>query len=204
MAYDRKMGGWRGPVPHLEGGAATGKELGRTAGADGATAGHAAGLEARPWCWMPPTRRHGSAGSIRPDRPAGQAPQQRLGVLTLSDLAWARPMKDGKPGPAPRRIADVVQPGDVVMVEPGRRAGRATAKEPDIGSPIRRASRHRWRSSAWNCGRFPPCRARWSRSIPGPDGCSRWSAAGASRAASSTAPPRRSASRAPASSRSST
>ncbi len=48
----------------------------------------------------------------------GQAPQQHLGVLSLSDIAWARPIKDGKPGPAPRRIADVAQPGDVVMVEP--------------------------------------------------------------------------------------
>ncbi len=58
------------------------------------------------------------AGSIRPGRPRVQAPQQRLGVLALSDLAWARPVKDGKPGPSPRRITDVAQPGDVVMIEP--------------------------------------------------------------------------------------
>ena len=36
-------------------------------------------------------------------------------------------MKDGKPGAAPRRIADVMQPGDVVMVEPGAAAPQQAA-----------------------------------------------------------------------------
>ncbi len=40
------------------------------------------------------------------------------GTLLLSDLGWARPATNGKLGPAPRRMTDVVQPGDVVMVEP--------------------------------------------------------------------------------------
>ena len=44
--------------------------------------------------------------------------QAKAGVLLLSDLGWARPATDGKLGPAPRRMGDVVKPGDVVMVEP--------------------------------------------------------------------------------------
>ncbi len=50
----------------------------------------------------------------------------------LSDIAWARPVKDGKPGAVPRRIADVMQPGDVVMVEP-----TATASPPSRAQPIK-------------------------------------------------------------------
>ena len=57
-------------------------------------------------------------------------------------------MRDGKPGPAPRRMTDVMQQGDVVMVEPQRRAaGRAAAEE--------RQARRRRRCRAWRCGRYP-------------------------------------------------
>jgi penicillin-binding protein 1A len=45
--------------------------------------------------------------------------QPRIGALTLADVSWARQVHDGKPGPVPRHIAEVLQPGDVVMVEPG-------------------------------------------------------------------------------------
>ena len=47
MAYDRKLGGWRGPVGASRWRTGAGEELGRAAGADGAAAGHAAGLAAR-------------------------------------------------------------------------------------------------------------------------------------------------------------
>lgn len=38
--------------------------------------------------------------------------------MFLSDLGWARPNHNGVFGPSPRRMADVVQAGDVVMAEP--------------------------------------------------------------------------------------
>jgi penicillin-binding protein 1A len=118
MAYDRKMGGWRGPVSHLDGGTSMAKEwagpLAQVARPPGmlpdwklAVVLDASDTEAR-LGWLDST---GQA--------AGQAAQQRLGAVVLSDLAWARPVRDGRPGMAPRRIADVVQQGDVVMVEPG-------------------------------------------------------------------------------------
>ena len=33
-------------------------------------------------------------------------------------MAWARPVHEGKPEAAPKRMTDVVQVGDVVMIEP--------------------------------------------------------------------------------------
>ena len=39
--------------------------------------------------------------------------------LRLSGLAWARPAHGDTLGPAPRRMADVVQPGDVVLIRTG-------------------------------------------------------------------------------------
>ena len=132
MAYDRKMGGWRGPVAHLDGGTSLAKEwagpLSQVARPPGmlpdwklAVVLDASDTEAR-LGWLDPT---GQA--------AGQAPQQRLGALALSDLAWARPVRDGRPGVAPRRIADVVQQGDVVMVEPGPVAPAAQSAPPVKG-----------------------------------------------------------------------
>jgi penicillin-binding protein 1A len=41
----------------------------------------------------------------------------RVMAMALSDTTWARPLVGDKQGPAPRRMADVVKPGDVVMAE---------------------------------------------------------------------------------------
>ena len=48
----------------------------------------------------------------------GVTPTQHLGVIPMSDVSWARPLQGDNLGPAPRRIADVMQTGDVVMIEP--------------------------------------------------------------------------------------
>jgi penicillin-binding protein 1A len=47
-----------------------------------------------------------------------EAGAPRTAPLVLSDHAWARPVRDGKPGAAPRRMQDIVQAGDVVMIDP--------------------------------------------------------------------------------------
>jgi len=113
MAYDRKLGGWRGPVGHLDGGPALAKNWVEPLG-----------QMVRPQGMLPDWRlavvlettdSEARLGWL--DSPA-QAPQSRTGTLPLSDVAWARPLRDGKPGPAPRRMTDVLQQGDVVMVEP--------------------------------------------------------------------------------------
>ena len=109
VRYDQRRGGWRGPAGHLD------------VTADFRTAWPAAlGQFARP-AGLPPEWRlavvveqtDGEAKLGLIDRAA-----PRLLPMQLADLGWARPLKDDKLGPAPRRLADVVKPGDVVMVEP--------------------------------------------------------------------------------------
>ena len=111
MNYDRRRGGWRGPV---------------------------AKVSAAPAEWMPAlegvARTPGMLADWRlavvlevnsrearlgwAERPAPRAAAQpREGRLPFEDLAWARPVRDGRMGPVPRRMQDVVAPGDVVMVE---------------------------------------------------------------------------------------
>ncbi|MDR3539205.1 MAG: PBP1A family penicillin-binding protein [Acetobacteraceae bacterium] len=116
MAYDRKLGGWRGPVTHLDGGAALEKDwqnaLGQVARPPGmlgnwqlAVVLGTSDAEARlAWLTQAAT--------------SGGAPQPHTGILPLADVSWARPVRDGKPGATPRKITDVMQTGDVVMVEP--------------------------------------------------------------------------------------
>lgn len=131
MAYDRKESGWRGPVTHIDiaaNGAAQGSagqaRLGNGSGQD--WAGPLAQV-ARPPGMLPDWRlgvvlsvseSEAKLGWLEPAAQSNQPPQPATGVLPLSDVAWARQVKDGKPGPAPRKMAEVVQPGDVVMVEP--------------------------------------------------------------------------------------
>ena len=120
--YDRVHGGWRGPVARLDPSAATLRAgWPRSLAALAAAARHAAHLDAR----------RGAGGQWR--RCAawrGWMPQVRsirLAML-LSDTAWARPNHNGSIGGSPRKMADVVQVGDVVMVEPA-----ATALPPGHG-----------------------------------------------------------------------
>jgi penicillin-binding protein 1A len=120
MAYDRKLGGWRGPVTHIDvkaGGGDWAALLGQAARPPGmlsnwrlAVVLETSDAEAR-LGWLDRSSAGNGAGN-------GAETDKHTGVLALSDIGWARPLRDGKPGPAPRRITDVMQPGDVVMVEP--------------------------------------------------------------------------------------
>ncbi len=133
MAYDRRRGGWRGP-------------LGRSA--HGATDGLPA-LEALP---RPPGMlnewrqavvlevrdREARLGWFERPLPRGPA-EARTGVIRLEDLAWARPALPtaaGQPprlGGVPRRVSEVLSAGDVVMVEP--EAGAAPARGAPANAP---------------------------------------------------------------------
>ncbi len=135
MAYDRKMGGWRGPVGHLDG----------IGGPRDDWAGPLAQLPHTPGMlphWrqavvLEATDTEAKLGWL--DHPAGSAPnavpERHVGQMLLSDIGWARPVHDGKPGPAPRRMADVARVGDVVLIEPPvAPAAASPAPPPAAGS----------------------------------------------------------------------
>ncbi len=132
MQYDRR-GGWRGPVGRIS---ITPTEW-------------QAALEAqaRPPGMLPAWRlavvQQVQANEARVawlDRANIRAPWEvRTGVLDLPDTTWARLQTPGptpaapvRIGPAPRRMQDVVNPGDLVMVEPAatpQRAQRAVLRQ---------------------------------------------------------------------------
>ncbi len=125
MAYDRSHGGWRGPVTHTELSRLDGSSTGR------GWISHMAGV-ARPPGMLPEWRLavvtdvandNAQLGWVERSVVATGGP--RTGTLYLSDLTWARPVRGAGFGPSPRRMLDVVQPGDVVMVEPQDAPGPA-------------------------------------------------------------------------------
>jgi penicillin-binding protein 1A len=113
LAYDRRRGGWRGPAAQ---GIAHGEDDWRAA------------LGAQPR--VQGTLREWRLAVVREvaDRQARVSFLERGadGVLTprtlpllIEDHAWARPVREGGVlGPAPRRLQDILTPGDVVLVEP--------------------------------------------------------------------------------------
>ena len=117
MAYDRTHGGWRGPVARLQ----AGPELKQSWASQLAAVARPPGM-LPDWSLAAVLETSGDEARLgwishEPGRPA-EAGTPKLGTLRLSDVTWARPARPGGTGPAPRRIGDVVQPGDVVMVEP--------------------------------------------------------------------------------------
>ena len=65
------------------------------------------------------------------------APQPRTGTMLMEDLTWARRALEGnRQGPVPRKVQDVLSPGDVVLVEmlPATPAqGRTPARPERLG-----------------------------------------------------------------------
>jgi len=112
MAYDRRRGGWRGPIASIPAGATEWMPaLAATPRPPGALPEWklAVVLELR--------NTEARLGWIERTDPRG-APQPRTGLMYLQDLAWARPVRDGRMGPQPARMQQVLSLGDVVLVEP--------------------------------------------------------------------------------------
>jgi penicillin-binding protein 1A len=111
MAYDRKMDGWRGAVAHV------------TLPPDDFETKWPAALNEQPHPpGMLPSWKLAIVASVSDSEAKvewlTQAGERRAAVLALPDTTWARPVRDGKPGPTPKRMSEVVQTGDVVMIEP--------------------------------------------------------------------------------------
>jgi penicillin-binding protein 1A len=117
IAFDRRRGGWRGPVGMLD-----------MPPAQFATGWTQALANAQPPAGAPREWRLAAVLSVdanearvglleRATRP-GVPPQPKILPMPMAELAWARKALDGgRLGPVPRRPADVVEPGQVVLVE---------------------------------------------------------------------------------------
>jgi penicillin-binding protein 1A len=104
IRYDRGHGGWRGPVGRIETGPGWPRRL--------AEQKLPAGADAVGWRLAVVLR--DDAGSAAIGLTGGET-----GWIPFSEMRWARPLRaDGTLGPLPRRPADVVTPGDVVLVAP--------------------------------------------------------------------------------------
>ncbi len=111
MAYDRKLGGWRGAVAHLT-----------LPPADFETKWPAAlNEQPRPPGMLPSWKLAIVAAAGDSEAKVewlNHAGERRAAILALQDVTWARPVHDGKLGAVPRRMNEIVQTGDVVMIEP--------------------------------------------------------------------------------------
>ena len=116
MHYDRGHGGWRGPVARV----------GSAASLQGDWADALARIP-KPAGMLPEWRlavvlgeTSGGArlGYLEPGQ-SSDLPLPHTGEILLSELGWARQvLSSGDLGASPRRIGDVVSPGDIVMVQP--------------------------------------------------------------------------------------
>ena len=114
MAYDRRRGGWRGPVSHLDAAATQDWQaaLAKVAAPPGMLAGWRLAVV------LSTSNTEAKVGWLARTTQSNATPQPHIGALLLSDVTWARPAHDDTLGPRPRRITDVVQAGDVIMVQP--------------------------------------------------------------------------------------
>jgi penicillin-binding protein 1A len=116
LHYDRSHGGWRGPVGRISSLASLEGDwpdaLGRINKPSGMLPNWRLAVV------LGETSSGARLGYLQSDEPGGVA-VPHTGEILLSELAWARPvLANGELGGGPRRIADVLKPGDVVMVEP--------------------------------------------------------------------------------------
>jgi penicillin-binding protein 1A len=115
MDYDRGHDGWRGPVTHID------LSAGNWQTALGALSPPAGMLPN--WVQavvLSTTETTADVGWLGPSRRGGPIGATETGTLSLSTLRWARHAGNfgADLGPSPRRMTDVVNAGDVVMVEP--------------------------------------------------------------------------------------
>ncbi|HEX4618020.1 MAG TPA: penicillin-binding protein 1A [Stellaceae bacterium] len=104
IAYEHSHGGWRGAIARID--------------PKGDWAGHLAAVPV-PGVAADVGWRLGMVVRSEPDGAAIGFANGASGRIPFSEMRWARPRyNNGTFGPYPRSAADVVKPGDVVMVDP--------------------------------------------------------------------------------------
>jgi penicillin-binding protein 1A len=115
IAYDRRLGGWRGPVTHIDNPALDTDWptlLAKVARPPGMLPAWRVGVV------LSTTDNDARVGWLSGLGERGVTPEPKLGEIPMSDVTWARPAHGDELGPAPKRITDVMRTGDVVMIEP--------------------------------------------------------------------------------------
>src|SRR3954452_11239084 len=123
IAYDRRRGGWRGAVGHIDPGPDWAARLdGEKLPPGAATAGWQLALVLR-----------ADAEDATIGLKGG-----RTGRIPFAQMRWARRLtENGTLGAVPRRPADVVKPGDLVLVEP---LSEETAKPVAPKAPVEKSN----------------------------------------------------------------
>ncbi len=140
IAYDHRLGGWRGPVTHIDS-----PSLDRDWPTLLAKVPHKPGMLPT---WqlavvLGTSDNAARVGWLSGLGVRGATPQPNLGEIPMSDVTWARPLHGDELGPSPKRIDEVMRTGDVVMVEPAQTApdtpakpgGKTEAVKPASGLP---------------------------------------------------------------------
>ena len=136
IAYDHRLGGWRGPVAHIET-----PTLDRDWPSLLAKVPHKPGMlpNWRLAVVLNTSDNEARVGWLSGVGVRGATPQSNLGEIPMSDVTWARPLHGDQLGPSPKRIDDVMRVGDVVMVEPVQAAAEAPPKpgtKPEAVKPV--------------------------------------------------------------------
>ncbi len=113
LKYARGHEGWRGPVAHIPPTGDYATRLAAVIAPPGMLASWRLAVV------LSEDATSATLGTLAPPVPGqGPAPAPTRLHITLADCAWARPATQSGLGPRPRRMQDIVRPGDVVMVEP--------------------------------------------------------------------------------------
>jgi len=135
VAYDRRAGGWRGPLARIP------------PGDD--WRGNLARLPAQPnmqfLAAIQPPWRLALVQQVTAEAAAIGFADGATGRIAYQDLRWARPRREEtvntgpiQLGPVPKAASDVLQPGDVVAVEPiaGQPGAYALRQIPEVGGAL--------------------------------------------------------------------
>ena len=116
IGYDRKLGGWRGPVARFDKTPELERDWARLLAKVPRTPGMLPAW--RLAVVLSTTDSEARVGWLSGLGVRGAAPKPEFGAIPMSDVTWARPLVKDELGAFPRRMGDVVRAGDVVMVEP--------------------------------------------------------------------------------------
>jgi penicillin-binding protein 1A len=120
--YDQTRTGYRGPVAKLKEMADWSKQLGTVEAPPGA----------EDW-------KMAAVLDVKDQEAALGFEGGSRGVLPFSEMRWARPQnKEGRIGAAPRRVADVLAVGDVILVDDAPVAEGKDGKKKEVKTPVYR------------------------------------------------------------------